>query len=115
MAQSMIRRAALVTRPLPTAEGSSQQPASAVPAPTSIVFEEDPTDQLAVQPDAVDPSGVRGGLVCIRLQIGPARRQICDEVRQRDVLPDELPPPVQVGQELLGLPRFERAQLRIVA
>ncbi len=46
-AQSMITRTALVTSPLPAADGSSQQPASALPRGTSMVRKMTPPTSLA--------------------------------------------------------------------
>jgi hypothetical protein len=73
--------------------------------------EEDPADQLAVPPDAVDPRGVGRGLVRVLLAVAAARLQVGDGLRQPDVPARELPAPVHVGQERLGMARFERARL----
>ena len=101
----------------PPSDGGRFEPAARLGRALRDVHrpEEHAAPQLAVGPDAVDPAGVGCGLVRVPLEEGAARRRIPHRVGESDVASDALASAVHVGEELLGPPRLQRAQLALVS
>jgi hypothetical protein len=90
---------------MPWTGGSSTSIPQIVSYPTSrarcglrpVPSPDTPNQVLACELRPVDPPGVRRGLLRVALEERAARLSVRDGVRQRDMLPDELPSSVHVG------------------